>query len=116
MIGLCCGFLVLLTKAETDLVHVARAQSRLPPIADVAEVAAPRAHGLRRLRSLAAVIPFNRALLAIEMSALALVASIVDAARGDLTVMRILDGALLVIAGIVVAGHLLAVVASSRLR
>jgi phosphatidylglycerophosphate synthase len=116
VVGLCCGFLVLLTKAETDLVHVARAQSKLPPVADVAEVAAPHAAGLRRLRSLATLIPFNRALLAIEMSVLALIASIIDAARGDLSAMRVLDVALLVVAGIVVVGHLLAVVSSARLR
>jgi phosphatidylglycerophosphate synthase len=116
VIGLCCGFLALLTKAETDLVHVARAQSRRPPVLDDAEVAAPQAAGLRRIRSIATTIPFNRALLAIELSVLALVASIVDAARGDLTAMHVLDVVLLVIAGIVVVGHLLAVVSSARLR
>jgi phosphatidylglycerophosphate synthase len=115
-LGLCAGFLVLLTKAETDLVHVARAQSGRPPIADAADVAAPRTTGLRRLRSVARTVPFNRALLAIEMSALALVAAVVDSTRGDLAATRVLDVALLAVAGVVVVGHLLAVVASSRLR
>jgi hypothetical protein len=49
-IGLVTGLLVLLTKAETDLVHSSRAQSGRPPIADTAEVAVPQAGVVRRLR------------------------------------------------------------------
>jgi phosphatidylglycerophosphate synthase len=116
LIGLATGFLVLLTKAETDLVHVARAQSGRPPVLDAADVAAPRVSGLRRLRGLARTVPFNRALLAIEMSVLALVAAVVDAGHGDLVATRVLDVGLLAVAGIVVIGHLLAVVTSARLR
>jgi hypothetical protein len=51
-----------------------------------------------------------------ELTALALVASIVDASRGGLAAVRVLDVALLVIAGIVVIGHLLSIVTSDRLR
>jgi phosphatidylglycerophosphate synthase len=115
-VGLATGFLVLLTKAETDLVHASRAQSGRPPIADTVEIAVPHADLVRRLRRAARSLPLNRALLAMEMTFLAIVASIVDAARGDLAAMRVLDVALLVIAGIVVVGHLLAVVSSARLR
>jgi len=116
MLSLATGCLVLLTKAETDLVHAARAQAGKPPVPDVAEVAAPRASGLRRLRRFARTLPFNRALLAMELSGLAVIAAAVDSARNDLTATRVLDGTLLAIAGIVVAGHLLAVVSSDRLR
>jgi phosphatidylglycerophosphate synthase len=115
-LGLAAGFLVLVTKAETDLVHVARVQSGRPPIADTAEVALPRAGLLRRLRRMAAALPFNRALLALEMTVLAAVAAAVDAGRGGLDASRILAVVLLVIAGVVVVGHLLATLASDRLR
>src|SRR4051794_31166218 len=90
-IGLVTGFLVLLTKAETDLVHSSRAQAGLPPIADTVEVAVPHASLVRRLRRAARSLPVNRALLAMEMTGLALVAAVVDVARGDLTAMRVLD-------------------------
>ncbi|HVT22010.1 MAG TPA: CDP-alcohol phosphatidyltransferase family protein [Mycobacteriales bacterium] len=115
-IGLAVGFLVLLTKAETDLVHVARAQSGRPPIADTSDVARPRGGLLRRLRRLAAAVPFNRALLALEMTVLALVAAAVDAGRGGLDATQVLSVVLLAIAGLVVAGHLLATLASDRVR
>jgi phosphatidylglycerophosphate synthase len=115
-VGLATGFLVLLTKSETDLVHVARAQSGRDRIVDTAESAASQQSMVRRLRAMAGTLPFNRALLAIEMTCLALICSIVDAARGRLTAFRVLDVGLLVVAGIVVVGHLLATVTSSRLR
>lgn len=115
-LGLAAGFLILLTKAETDLVHVARAQSGRAPIADTVEAARPRAGWLRRIRGLAAALPFNRALLALEMTVLAVVAGAVDAGRGGLQATQGLAVALLAIAGIVVVGHLLATLASARLR
>ncbi|HVX71083.1 MAG TPA: CDP-alcohol phosphatidyltransferase family protein [Mycobacteriales bacterium] len=115
-VGLAAGFLVLLTKAETDLVHVARVQSGRPPITDTAEVARPRDGLLRQLRRLAGTLPFNRALLALEMTVLAVVAAAVDAGRGCLGATRVLSVVLLAIAGVVVAGHLLATLASDRVR
>jgi phosphatidylglycerophosphate synthase len=115
-VGLAAGFLVLLTKAETDLVHVARAQSGLPRVADTAEVARPRAGVLRQLRRFAGTMPFNRALLALEMTVLAVAAASVDVGRGGLGATRVLSIGLLAIAGLVVAGHLLATLASDRLR
>jgi hypothetical protein len=116
MIGLCTGFLVLITKSETDLVHTARALSGRPPAKDTAAVAQSRASLVRRFRRMAGNLPFNRALLAMELTFLALVAAVVDAARGGATATRVLDVALLVIAGIVAVGHLLAIVTSDRLR
>ncbi len=115
-LGLAAGFLILVTKAETDLVHVARVQSGRAPIADTAEVARPRAGLLRRLRRIAASFPFNRALLALEMTLLALTAAAVDASRGGLGATRVLDVVLLVVAVLVVVGHLAATMASDRLR
>ena len=115
-VGLATGFLVLLTKAETDLVHAARAQSGLLPIADTVEVAVPHASLVRRLRGAARSLPLNRALLAMEMTFLALVASVVDAVRDDLDATQVLSVGLLAVAALVVVGHLLAVVSSARLR
>jgi hypothetical protein len=115
-LGLCAGFVVLITKAETDLVHTSRALSGRPPTVDTVAVAVPHATFVRRLRKLAGNLPFNRALLAMELTGLALIATIIDASRGDLTAMRVLDVALLVIAGIVVLGHLASIVTSDRLR
>jgi phosphatidylglycerophosphate synthase len=115
-VGLATGFLVLLTKAETDLVHVARVQAGRPPISDTAEVARPRAGLLRQLRRAAGTLPFNRALLALEMTVLASVAAAVDAGRGCLGATRVLAVVLLAIAGVVVVGHLLATLASDRVR
>jgi phosphatidylglycerophosphate synthase len=115
-IGLATGFVALLTKAETDLVHVARVQTGRERIPDTAAAAASHQTLVRRLRSMAGTLPFNRALLAIEMTVLAVVAAIVDQARGDLSATRVLDVGLLVIAGIVVLGHLAATVTSNRLR
>jgi phosphatidylglycerophosphate synthase len=115
-VGLIAGFLFLLTKAETDLVHVARVQSGLTPIGDTADVARPRAGLLRQLRRLAATLPFNRALLALEMTVLAVVAASADAGRGGLGATRVLTVVLAAIAGLVVVGHLLATLASDRVR
>jgi phosphatidylglycerophosphate synthase len=116
MVGIATGFLILITKAETDLVHVARAQSSRPRVEDTVAVARPRVGVLRRIRSVAAAVPFNRALLAIEMTGLAVVVAIVDAARGSLDAARVFDVVLLAIAIVVVVGHLLSTIASDRLR
>jgi hypothetical protein len=97
-------------------VHVARVQSGKPPIADTAEVARPRAGLIRRLRRIAVTLPFNRALLALEMTVLAVIASAIDDGRGGLQATRILDVGLLGVAAVVVAGHLLSTLASDRLR
>jgi phosphatidylglycerophosphate synthase len=115
-LGLVTAVLVLLIKGETVLVHVARAESGLPPVRDAAEVAAPRASGLARARRLAGRLPLYRAFVAIEFTLLALVAAIVDAAAGDLTGTRVLAVALVPLAAVTAAGHLLAILASSRLR
>jgi phosphatidylglycerophosphate synthase len=115
-IGLVTGVLVLLTKAETDLVHVARVQAGRERAVDTAATATSHQPLLRRMRSLAGALPFNRILLALELSTLATVAAVVDAARGGATSVRVLDVLLLVVAAIVVVGHLLATVTSDRMR
>jgi phosphatidylglycerophosphate synthase len=115
-LGLVSAVLVLLVKAETVLVHVARAESGLPPVRDSADVAAPRASGLARLRRLAGRAPLYRAFVAMEFTLLALVAAIVDAFAPGLPGTHALVIALVPLAGLVAAGHLVAILASSRLR
>jgi phosphatidylglycerophosphate synthase len=115
-VGLATGVLVLLTKAETDLVHMARAASGLPRAADDAATAAPRRSVLRRLRRMAMRVPFNRALLAIELSTLALAAAVTDAAADTGRFMSGLSVALLAVAAVVVVAHLLSVLTSGRLK
>lgn len=113
-LGLAVAVLVLLIKSETQLVHVARAYAGRSLLTD--EETTMRQRGLRSLRQLINYIPFHRVLLAIEFSALALVAAIVDAVAGSLVGSQILLLALVPIAIIVVIGHLVSILSSARLR
>jgi phosphatidylglycerophosphate synthase len=115
-IGLAIAVLVLLVKGESALVTLARAEAGLPPAADTRAVAAPRAGGLRRLRRVLSYLPFFRAFVAMEATLLALAAAIVDAAAGDETGSRALVIALAAVAALTAAGHLVAILASDRLR
>ncbi len=116
-LGALLAVLVLVNKSLNDAVHLARSASGLPRLEDRAEEAAPRAAGVRRLRSLARFVPFHRAFHSVEMTLLALVAAVVDAASGGgLDATRVLVVALVVAAAITVVGHLAAILSSSRLR
>jgi phosphatidylglycerophosphate synthase len=113
--GLAAAVLAALVKAETDNVIVARAKSGLPAVHEDAALA-PRGAGLALARRLAAALKVHRAIQAVELSLLILVAAVVDAARGGLAATRVLTAACLVIAAVMVAAHLAAIVASRRLR
>jgi len=115
-LGLVVAVLVLWIKGESALVTVARAEAGLPPAADTQVVAAPRAGVLRRARRAAARMPFYRAFVAMEATLLALAASIVDAVAGDLAGSRTLVVALIGVAAVTAVGHLVAILASQRLR
>ena len=115
-LGLVLAILVLLIKSETALVHVARAESGKPLVEDTEEIAAPRGGLLRGARRAFRYLPFFRAFVAIEFTLLALTAAIVDAIVGDLTGSRVLLVALLPVAAVTAVGHLVAILASSRLR
>ena len=115
-LGLVVAVLVLLVKSETVLVHVARTEAGLEKVEDTRSVAAPRASLLARLRGLAGRLPFYRAFVAVEATLVALAAAIVDATAGDLSGTRALLTLLVPIAVVTVAGHLLAILTSSRLR
>jgi phosphatidylglycerophosphate synthase len=108
-LGLLISVLVLLVKSETVLVHVARGESGLPPAKDTVTVAAPRASRLAALRRAAGRLPFYRAFVAIEFTGLALLAAILGLTKTLVIV-------LIPVAGVTAAGHLLAILTSSRLR
>ena len=113
--GLAAALLAMLVKAETDNVIVARAQSGLAePHTD--EALAPRSSGLAAARRLAAALKVHRVIQAVELSLLILLAAIADAIAGNLTATRVLLLACLVIAALMVVAHLVAIVASRRLR
>jgi phosphatidylglycerophosphate synthase len=114
--GLGVSVLILLLKAETHLVLLARARSGRPPVTEE-DVGAPvRGPGRLRLREGARLLPFLRPFQAVEASLLALAAAVADAAAGDQLGSRVLVVVLLCAGVLAVAGHLLAVVASDRLR
>ena len=88
----------------------------LPRLADVAGVGRPRRTGLARLRSLARFVPVHRMFHSVEMTMLAFVAAVLDAAVGGLAVTRGLLLVLAVGALVTVVGHVAAILSSSKLR
>jgi phosphatidylglycerophosphate synthase len=115
-LGLLIAVLVLLIKGESALVTVARAESGRPPADDTVAVAAPRAPALAQLRRTARFAPFFRAFVAVEATLLALGAALLDLAGDDLGGSRALVVTLVGIGALTAAGHLLAILNSSRLR
>lgn len=113
--GLAAAVCATLIKAETDGVTVARASSGLGGAHDD-EALALRSEGLALARKLAAALRVHRAIQAVELSALILLMAIIDAGTGTLTATRVLAVAALVIGALIAAAHLVAIVASSRLR
>jgi phosphatidylglycerophosphate synthase len=114
--GLGLAVLVLLVKGESALVTVARAESGRPPAADTEAVAAPRGGLLRRARRALGYLPFFRAFVAMELTLLALLAALADLAAGERAGTQALVIALIPVAALTAVGHLLAILASDRLR
>jgi phosphatidylglycerophosphate synthase len=115
-VGLAVSVLILLLKSETHLVQVARARSAQPIAERAPDPTAPESPGRLRLRHGVRLLPFVRPFQAVEATLLALAAAVADAVAGGLVGSRAL---LLVLVGaglIAVCGHLLAVLASDRLR
>ena len=77
---------------------------------------APRAQGLALARQLASALRAHRIIQAVELSVLILAAAIVDAATGSLTATRALTVAALAVGALMTVAHLVAIVASRRLR
>jgi phosphatidylglycerophosphate synthase len=115
-LGLLVAVLVLLIKAETHLVGVARAEVGLARGPDTANAAAPRRRGLRRVRRALGFVPFYRAFVPVEFTLLVLGAGVADLIAGDLWGTRLLLIVLVPVAVVTAAGHLVGVLTSSRLR
>ena len=115
-LGLVCAVVHLLNKAETELVHVARALSGLPVVSDTTTTSRPRRGGLARVRAALRWLPFFRAFVAVEFSLLALLAAVADAVVGDLAATRLLLAVLVPLSFVIAGGHLVGVLSSRRLR
>jgi phosphatidylglycerophosphate synthase len=113
--GLAAALLAMLVKAETDNVVVTRAKTGLAAAHDD-EALAPASAGLARARRAASVLKVHRITHAVELSLLILIAAIADAITGDLTATHVLVVACLIVAGLMVIAHLVAILASRRLR
>jgi phosphatidylglycerophosphate synthase len=115
-LGALLSTLVLFNKSLNDAVHVARATGGLPRLEDRAESVAPSMAGIRRLRSMVRFLPFHRVFHSVELTLLALLASLLDVILGDLDGTRGLVAILVPVAMVTIAGHLVAILTSSRLR
>lgn len=115
VLGLFVAVVVLLNKAFTDLVHVARAKTGRPMLEDVAATTQSRVSGVAAVRRAMGYLPIFRAFVAVEASLLVLVAGVVDVARGDLLGTQILVVVMVSLALITAGGHLVGVLTSSRL-
>lgn len=113
-LGLLAAVLHLLSKAETDLVAVARASSGLQTATE--PEATSRVTTLRNMRQVFTVLPVHRILGAIELSLLAVVAAIVDAATASVIGSRALLVAAVAIGVVVAVGHPIMILTSQRLR
>jgi phosphatidylglycerophosphate synthase len=115
-LGLALAVLVLLLKAESNLVIVTRAKAGLPVGEGIwgDRASHPTRRGLT-LREGARLLPFLRPFYAIEASLLILAAAIVDAATDSLDGSRVLLVALVAAGAIAVVGHLISILASDRL-
>jgi phosphatidylglycerophosphate synthase len=113
--GIAAALLSALVKAETDNVIVARAKAGLSGT-HAEDALAPAGQGLALARRLAAGLRLHRVIQAVELSVLILIAAIIDAVIGGLAATRVLTIGCLVIAALMVVAHLVAIVASRRLR
>jgi phosphatidylglycerophosphate synthase len=115
-LGALLSTLVLFNKALNDAVHVARATAGMPRLADREASATPTVAGVRRLRSLTRFLPFHRVFHSVELTLVALTAAVLDLALGDLEGTRGLVAVLVPLALLTIAGHLVAILTSNRLR
>jgi phosphatidylserine synthase len=117
-LGALLAFLIVLNKAQNEMVHASRAlagMEKLPDTAAAKEV--PVATMIGRLRRLARFLPFHRVLHSVEMSLLILAASVVsliagEAVLGERWLLYVMVPAVL----LVNIGHFVAIMASPRLR
>jgi phosphatidylglycerophosphate synthase len=115
-LGLAVGVLVLLLKAETHLVSIARARTGRTAVAETAHGSPTRAERRQRLHEDGRLLPVFRPFQAVEATLLALVAAVADELSDSLTGSRTLLLVLVGAAVIAVCGHLVAVLRSGKLQ
>jgi hypothetical protein len=115
-LGAALAVLVLLNKSLNDMVHVSRAFAGLPRLEDVEGVGRPTSTGLARIRGLARFVPFHRIFHSVEMTILIALAAVADAIGGGLGVTRALLAVMCAAAVPTVAGHVVAILSSTKLR
>ncbi|MGQ0626449.1 MAG: CDP-alcohol phosphatidyltransferase family protein [Sporichthyaceae bacterium] len=113
-VGFATATVTLIIKSETDLVHTARALAKYPPTENGEQTI--RSAGLRGARSIFKFLPIHRALLALEFTVIAMLVAVGDAIADTDEGTKALCAAMLPIAIFVAGGHLLAILASHRLR
>jgi phosphatidylglycerophosphate synthase len=111
--GLAAAVLVMLEKAETDLVDVARSHAGRASAPDTA--ATMRSGPLARGRRIAGAVPLHRLTHAIEATLLVLAAAIVDEVSGETLASRVLLVAFATTSAVVVVLHLVSILNSRRL-
>ncbi|MFT4469776.1 CDP-alcohol phosphatidyltransferase family protein [Arthrobacter sulfonylureivorans] len=117
-LGAVLAFLIVLNKAQNEMVHASRALAGLDKLPDTAAAkGVPSATLVGRLRRLARFLPFHRVLHSVEMSLMILAASVVSVvagvpALGERWLLYVMVPAVL----LVNIGHFVAIMASPRLR
>ncbi|MFF2045789.1 CDP-alcohol phosphatidyltransferase family protein [Kitasatospora sp. NPDC058170] len=113
-VGLAAALGIVLLKASTDLVDVARARHGLGVAED--EAARPRSQGVATVRRLASALKIHRVTNGIEASLVLLAAAVADAVVGGTTPTRAVVAAIAAITWVMVVAHLASILSSSRLR
>jgi phosphatidylglycerophosphate synthase len=115
-IGALTAVVVLLNKAVSDLIHVARAYARLPLLSDSQEAAVIRIGVMAKIRRALRFAPVFRVFVALEFSLIVFALGTVDALTSGVHLLRWWAEAMLPLAVLLTLGHLGAVLLSSRLR
>ena len=112
-LGVAAGLLVVLVKAETDLVDVARARTGHTAASE--RSVELRSGALGRARKVAQVFKVHQLTGALESSLLLLVAAVADQLTGSLLGTQVLLWVLAAIAAVMTVLHLASILLSSRL-
>ncbi|WP_329457668.1 CDP-alcohol phosphatidyltransferase family protein [Streptomyces sp. NBC_01497] len=113
-VGLAAALGIVLLKASTDLVDVARARRGLAVASE--ESTAPRAQSIAFARRIGSAFKIHRITNGIEASLLLLAVAIVDAAMNSTEPTRIAVAAIAAVSWVMVVAHLASIMNSSRLR
>lgn len=114
-LGALLGCMVLMNKALNDAVHVSRSKVGLGPMPDSVEARRIGHSALGLARKAFNLVPLHRIYHSVEMTQVILVAAIIQAIAGA-TVMWWVLIAVTAITPVILAGHFVAILASSKLR